>query len=66
MHFGRRTQPQCRLRDWRPGEPVWEGTIDGELIAVQVRPLANGVALAHARRRHEALRLHRAQAELKR
>jgi propionyl-CoA carboxylase alpha chain len=34
--------------DWRPGEPVWEGTIDGELIAVQVRPLANGVALAHA------------------
>src|SRR6185503_10572799 len=30
-----------------PGEPVWSGSIDGQSIAVQVRPLANGFLLAH-------------------
>jgi propionyl-CoA carboxylase alpha chain len=34
--------------DWRPGEPVWTGTVGGAAIAVQVRPILNGVALAHA------------------
>jgi propionyl-CoA carboxylase alpha chain len=33
---------------WQPGEPVWHGSIDGEAIAVQVRPILNGVLLAHA------------------
>jgi propionyl-CoA carboxylase alpha chain len=33
---------------WRPGEPVWIGTVGGEPIAVQVRPLLNGVLLSHA------------------
>jgi propionyl-CoA carboxylase alpha chain len=32
---------------WTPGNPVWEGTIDGHLIAMQVRPIANGFRLAH-------------------
>jgi propionyl-CoA carboxylase alpha chain len=32
---------------WRPGEPVWLGTYDGEPVAVQVRPIANGFLLAH-------------------
>jgi propionyl-CoA carboxylase alpha chain len=32
---------------WKPGDPVWQGTVDGHLIAVQVRPIANGVRLAH-------------------
>jgi propionyl-CoA carboxylase alpha chain len=32
---------------WTPGNPVWEGTIDGHLIAMQVRPIANGIRLAH-------------------
>ncbi|HXH43464.1 MAG TPA: acetyl/propionyl/methylcrotonyl-CoA carboxylase subunit alpha [Bradyrhizobium sp.] len=32
---------------WKPGDPVWQGTIDGHLIAVQTRPIANGVRLAH-------------------
>ncbi|MBB3998055.1 acetyl-CoA carboxylase biotin carboxylase subunit [Aureimonas pseudogalii] len=37
-----------RLRStWRPGEPVWRGTIDGEEVAMQVRPILNGVALSH-------------------
>jgi propionyl-CoA carboxylase alpha chain len=32
---------------WKPGEPVWQGTIDGVVMAVQVRPIANGIRLAH-------------------
>ncbi len=31
---------------WWPGEPVWTGTIDGRPIAVQLRPLPNGMQLA--------------------
>ena len=27
---------------WWFGEPVWEGTVDGEPVAVQVRPILNG------------------------
>ncbi|MEJ2227839.1 MAG: acetyl/propionyl/methylcrotonyl-CoA carboxylase subunit alpha [Alphaproteobacteria bacterium] len=33
---------------WRPGEPIWRGTIDGKPLAVQVRPILNGVELTHA------------------
>ena len=33
---------------WRPGEPVWHGTIDGAALAVQVTPMPNGVLLSHA------------------
>ncbi len=32
---------------WKPGDPVWQGTIDGHFIAVQARPIPNGVRLAH-------------------
>jgi propionyl-CoA carboxylase alpha chain len=35
------------VSSWKPGEPVWEGTVDGALIAVQVRSVPNGVRLAH-------------------
>jgi propionyl-CoA carboxylase alpha chain len=35
------------VSNWRPGDPVWRGTIDGEAIAVQVRPVLNGFELAH-------------------
>jgi propionyl-CoA carboxylase alpha chain len=35
------------LSDWKPGDPVWHGTVDGTAIAVQVRPIANGFRLAH-------------------
>jgi propionyl-CoA carboxylase alpha chain len=34
--------------DWRPGQPVWRGHVGGVPIAVQVRPVQNGVTLAHA------------------
>ncbi len=33
--------------DWKPGDPVWTGTIDADHVAMQVRPILNGVALAH-------------------
>jgi propionyl-CoA carboxylase alpha chain len=32
---------------WRPGDPVWHGSIDEETISVQVRPVLNGFDLAH-------------------
>jgi len=32
---------------WKPGDPVWQGTIDGHVVAVQARPIANGIRLAH-------------------
>lgn len=32
---------------WKPGDPVWRGTLDGASIAVQVRPIVNGFRLAH-------------------
>ena len=34
------------LSDWWPGKPVWRGEVGGEEVAVQVRPILNGVALA--------------------
>jgi propionyl-CoA carboxylase alpha chain len=40
-------QPHHLVSPWKPGDPVWQGTIDGLLIAVQVRPINNGVRLAH-------------------
>jgi len=32
---------------WKPGEPVWSGLVDGQPVAVQVRPILNGFALSH-------------------
>ncbi|EJN13749.1 acetyl/propionyl-CoA carboxylase, alpha subunit, partial [Bradyrhizobium sp. YR681] len=32
---------------WKPGDPVWQGTIDGHVVAVQARPVPNGIRLAH-------------------
>jgi propionyl-CoA carboxylase alpha chain len=32
---------------WWFGDPVWEGTVDGEPAAVQVRPIINGVLLTY-------------------
>ena len=32
---------------WTPGKPVWDGTIDGEMVAVQLRPILNGYTLTH-------------------
>ena len=32
---------------WWFGNPIWEGTINGELASVQVRPIVNGYALIY-------------------
>ena len=32
---------------WRPGEPVWHGTVGGSRIAVGVLPVPNGATLSH-------------------
>jgi len=32
---------------WKPGDPVWSGTIDEKPVAVQVRAIPNGFVLAH-------------------
>jgi propionyl-CoA carboxylase alpha chain len=34
--------------DWKPGELLWRGTVDGVDIAVQTRPILNGYHLSHA------------------
>jgi propionyl-CoA carboxylase alpha chain len=39
--------PHHLVSPWKPGEAVWQGTIDGHLVAMQVRPVANGFRLAH-------------------
>src|SRR5690606_19238363 len=41
-------EPWPVVSPWRPGEPVWTGTVGGEEVAVQVRPILNGMMLAHA------------------
>ncbi|MFN3351487.1 acetyl-CoA carboxylase biotin carboxylase subunit [Pseudorhodoplanes sp.] len=31
--------------DWKPGDPVWSGTVDGKSVAVQVNPVPNAFDL---------------------
>jgi propionyl-CoA carboxylase alpha chain len=40
-------QPHELVSSWTPGTPVWHGTLDGVALAVQVRPMDNGIRLAH-------------------
>ena len=39
--------PHVLSATWKPGDPVWQGTIDGEPAVVQVRYIPNGFLLAH-------------------
>jgi len=39
--------PHNLVSAWTPGEPVWQGTIDGHFVAMQVRAIPNGIRLAH-------------------
>ena len=39
--------PHLLVSSWTPGDPVWQGTIDGHPAAMQVRPIPNGFRLAH-------------------
>jgi propionyl-CoA carboxylase alpha chain len=49
---------------WTPGQPVWSGTVGGEPVAVQVRPILNGVVLSHAGASAEVRVYTRREAEL--
>jgi propionyl-CoA carboxylase alpha chain len=49
---------------WHPGQPVWTGTVGGAPIAVQVRPLLNGMLLSHAGASAEVRVYTRREAEL--
>jgi propionyl-CoA carboxylase alpha chain len=44
---GRPGNPHHLISSWAPGDPVWQGTIDGQIVAVQARPIPNGIRLAH-------------------
>ena len=34
------------VSDWKPGDPLWTGAVDGKPITVQVRPAKGGVRLS--------------------
>ncbi len=44
---GKTGTPHQLSSSWKPGVPVWEGTIDGHSVAMQVRPQASGIRIAH-------------------
>jgi propionyl-CoA carboxylase alpha chain len=39
--------PRHLTSDWKPGDPLWTGTINSHPVAVQVRTIPNGFALAY-------------------
>jgi len=44
---GKLGQAVALLSSWKPGDPVWQGTIAGHSAAVQVRAVPNGFRLAY-------------------
>jgi propionyl-CoA carboxylase alpha chain len=44
---GKTGRARLLVSAWKPGDPVWLGTIDGKATAVQVRAVLNGYVLAH-------------------
>jgi len=40
-------RPLALVSSWKPGDPLWAGTIDQSPAAVQVRPILNGFLLQH-------------------
>jgi propionyl-CoA carboxylase alpha chain len=40
-------KPRQLQSDWKPGDPLWTGTIDSHPVAVQVRTIPNGFALVY-------------------
>jgi propionyl-CoA carboxylase alpha chain len=39
-------KPLTVASDWRPGEPVWNGTVGGRRVSAQLRPVLNGMKVA--------------------
>src|SRR6185437_5061277 len=46
VRFGN-DKPRRLQSDWKPGRPLWSGTVDGVPVAVQVRTVPNGFALSY-------------------
>jgi propionyl-CoA carboxylase alpha chain len=44
---GEKARKLALASSWWFGDPVWQGTVDGEPAAVQVRPILNGVLLTY-------------------
>ncbi len=44
---GRATETLAVQTAWWPGDPVWTGSVGKQTVAVQVRPIANGLNLAY-------------------
>ncbi len=44
---GKSTDTMRLMSDWKPGDPLWSGAVDGHPVAVQVRNLPNGFALSY-------------------
>nr|WP_246751932.1 hypothetical protein [Bradyrhizobium diazoefficiens] len=42
---GKAGQAHLLASPWKPGDPVWQGTIDGQVIAMQARPCLKSSAL---------------------
>ncbi|RUV98785.1 biotin/lipoyl-containing protein, partial [Mesorhizobium sp. M1A.F.Ca.IN.020.04.1.1] len=40
------SEPLTVASDWRPGDAIWRGTVGGNRIAAQVRPVLNGLCIA--------------------
>jgi propionyl-CoA carboxylase alpha subunit len=47
VRFAGKDGPRHLQSPWKPGGPLWTGTINSQPVAVQVRPIANGFALAY-------------------
>jgi propionyl-CoA carboxylase alpha subunit len=48
VRFHRSKTGSRKLRsNWKPGEMIWNGTIDDHQVAVQIRAVANGFALTY-------------------
>jgi propionyl-CoA carboxylase alpha subunit len=43
---GNTGEPITLTTAWKPGEPVWSGTLNGKPFAVQARPIPNGYVLS--------------------
>jgi propionyl-CoA carboxylase alpha chain len=40
-------KPSLLTSDWKPGDPLWSGTVDGKPVSVQVGSIPNGFGLSH-------------------
>ena len=47
LSFPGKGKPRHLYADWKPGDPIWNGTIDSHPAAVQVRTVPNGFALSY-------------------